>query len=220
MKGALFRVLAFLCALYVASPTLAAPRLAMDLGHFADQLEFYYQKPRPRELPRIVERMEQMGALKRADGRLLVAAFLAELARAGKIDLATLGSANASRERRHTLAWSARLAGNPDYSVYLTDDDAALKKQLAASPSSLKDWPAEATASRMRLAAFGACGDAAWIEQITDVALANGSGAGTARAILYDATRRHPLVRARLKARLEKARGNERELLWLILGEK
>ena len=194
----------------------------MGLEHYIPQLEFYYQNPRPKKLSQILRQLDKNGVLNYADNRLMIAAFLSELARKGKVDLKSLAPANAKINLRHTLLWSARLAGEKAYSLLspalITDRDKTLASQLEHVPYSLRDWRLEPAVVRMYVAAFMASGDEIWIEALIDAALLqNSSVAAASRAILFDSASRHRPIRERLEKRANSAAGDEKEILTLIL---
>lgn len=193
----------------------------MGMEHFAAQLEYYYQKPRPEKLALIISRLNESGALNRADNRLMIAAFLSELSRAGKLDLQNFASFR-DKNMRHTLLWSAKLAGDKVYdrlsTRILATKDAALKRQLEVTPSSLKKWPLEPSVTRMYISAFMANGDPKWIEELIDAAFhPDDAISRSARALLYDSASRHPIIRRTLEQRSKKGSEEEKEILDLIL---
>ncbi|MDE5832332.1 MAG: hypothetical protein K2H64_05005, partial [Desulfovibrio sp.] len=103
MNKIFFFAAALVVLLLAESAAFPRPlRTSMGLEHYAAQLEFYYQKPRPEKLRPIMAKLASAGVLDRADNRPLIAAFLSELARSGGIDLKKLFPEKMSRAQRHT----------------------------------------------------------------------------------------------------------------------
>lgn len=242
MRALLLLVLAFGLLAATVSPA-AEMHVTKGLTHYARDMEFYYQKPRPEVLPGLLRTLAAQGVLGHGEKRLVAAAFLAELARRRGVSLESLaGSAQAlpgeaSVDARRTLAWAAHLAALPNrqqlLDSLLTDRDATLRGQITRSPAPLSAWQLnEPSVPRMFWGAYMASGDTAWLDRLLDgverYARLNAAGrqgepgfAGNAAAaaLLYDMAPRHPGVQERVRARLAGASGPEAAALRLILRE-
>lgn len=245
MSGRWFFALALLLACAVAAlPGLAAEmQLSKGVAHYARDMEFYYQAPRPEVLPGLLRTLAGQGVLNHGEKRLVVASFLAELAArrmASLEDLAAVAQAmggEGGADARRTVAWAAHLAGMPQEQQLqdrlLTPQDATLRGLIGRSPTPLSAWPVnEPTVPRMFWGAYMASGDAAWLDRLIDAALhyARLNAAGrqgepgfaanaAAAALLYDMAPRHPRVREQVRARLNGTSGAETAALRLILRE-
>ena len=242
MRVLLMLVLAL--AALAQTPCLAAEmHVTKGLTHYARDMEFYYQKPRPEVLPGLLRTLASQGVLGHGEKRLVTAAFLAELARGRKVSLEALGQGTqslpgeAGADARRTLAWAAHLAGLPNegqlLDSLLTDRDATLRGQITRSPAPLAAWQAnEPSVPRMFWGAYMASGDAAWLDRLLDAAerYAGLNAAGrqgepgfaanaAAAALLYDVAPHHAGVRERVRARLAGASGPEADALRLVLRE-
>ena len=104
-------------ALATVPARAAEMQLSKGVAHYARDMEFYYQAPRPEILLGLLRTLAGQGVLSHGEKRLVVAAFLAELAArrmASLDDLATGAQAmdgEAGADARRTLAWAAHLAG-------------------------------------------------------------------------------------------------------------
>lgn len=234
----LFFSLVCLCApVFCGEASAASLLLSKSLPHYAAEMEFYYQKPRPEMLQGLMRALNDSGALAKGETRLMTAAFLAELAK-NNLDLERLwpGDGAKWRDLRGTLAWSARLAQSPrekEFLQYLRNhSDAILAGQIAASPAPLSRWNvlSEKSVPQMFWGAFMAGGDAAWLDRIIEAALfqaraaERGAGNGpaarvgaAAAASLYELAPRHPLAVKRLKAALRGKSAAEKRMLGIIL---
>lgn len=234
--------LALAFAIMAAAPRLAAEvRLSKGLPHYARDMEFYYQNPRPEILPGLLRTLADEGALAHGEKRLMVASFLAELAGRNMASLDDLAvgvrdtGGGAGVDARRTLAWAAHLARHPRerrlLDQLLTARDATLRGHIGRSPAPLSAWTVnEPTVPRMFWGAYMASGDAAWLDRLIDAALryarlnaAGRQGApdfaanAAAAALLYDMAPRHARLRERVRERLEGLSGVEAATLRLIL---
>ncbi|MDE7241753.1 translation initiation factor 2 [Desulfovibrio sp.] len=239
------RTLVFLVLALVAlarMPCLAAEmHVTKGLTHYARDMEYYYQKPRPEVLPGLLRTLASQGVLGHGEKRLVVAAFLGELARQRMASLEALGQGTealpgeAGADARRTLAWAAHLGGLPGETQLLdsllTDKDVILRGQITRSPAPLSAWQAnEPAVPRMFWGAYMASGNPAWLDRLLDeaerYARLNAAGrqgepgfaaSAAAAALLYDMAPRHAGVRERARARLAGANGPEADALRLIL---
>ena len=180
MRGAV--ALALVCALALAAlgPCSAAEmQLSKGVTHYARDMEFYYQKPRPEVLPGLLRTLAAQGVLGHGEKRLVVAAFLGELAARRKTSLESLAAgagalpAGAAADARRTLAWAAHLGGLSQerqlLDRLLTPADATLRAHIARSPAPLAAWqPGEPAVPRMFWGAYMASGDTAWLDRLID----------------------------------------------------
>lgn len=245
MRGAASLTLALALILTAFAPCRAAEmQLSKGVTHYARDMEFYYQKPRPEVLPGLLRTLATQGVLGHGEKRLVVAAFLGELAAKRKASLETLADgagalpAGAAADARRTLAWAAHLGGlsqEPQLlQRLLTPADATLRAHIGRSPAPLAAWqPNEPAVPRMFWGAYMASGDAAWLDRLIDAALGYArlnaagrqgepgfAGSAAAAALLYDMAPRHAGVQERVRARLAGADGPEADTLRLILREK
>lgn len=218
----------------------AAPRLMLSKGlpHYAREMEYYYQKPRPEILKELLPVFSRNGALGKSENRLMLAAFLAELVRKNQIKPQMLvDEANSlGKDARHTVAWCIHLAQTPGEKEYLgrllNAGEKYLLAQILHSPASLAAWNIrqEKSVLQMYWAAFMASGNSTWLERIIDLALqyarsgdpgrhadADFATGEAAAASLYDFAPRHPLVAQRLKSRLPAKSPGEQKMIFLIL---
>lgn len=228
-------VLCFICQVYCGF-VHAAPLIHFSKSspHYARDMEFYYQNPRPEVLQGLLNSFARDGVLARSENRLMLGAFLAELARHGGFNLRkfAMDNSNSDHDSRQTLAWSMRLAGLAGWEAIadklLNEADAPLAGQLRRMPANLAEWNihAEKSVQQMYWGAFMASGNITWVDAIIDLALASASSypsrheqelSNTAAASLYDLAPRHPPVAARLRARLDGSQARERQIMETIL---
>ncbi|MBD5646433.1 MAG: translation initiation factor 2 [Desulfovibrio sp.] len=242
MQTLVFLVLA-LVALVPAPCPAAEMQITKGLTHYARDMEYYYQKPRPEVLPGLLRTLAGQGVLGHGEKRLVTAAFLAELARERKASLEKLGEGTqafpgeARADVRRTLAWAAHLAGLADeaqlLASLLTEKDATLRGQISRSPAPLSAWQAnEPAVPRMFWGAYMASGNPLWLDRLLNeaerYARLNAAGrqgepgfaaSAAAAALLYDMAPRHAAVKERVRARLAGASGPEADALRLMLRE-
>lgn len=220
-------------------PTGHALDISKTPRHYADEMEFFYQKPRPEIIPDLFRSFYRHGILADPEKRLFLAAFLAELARNGQVPLARLQNeaADLGKDAIHTVAWSLHLAQIPEESEilqqFLGEDALVLLSQIKRTPAPLSAWQMrEKAVLQMYWAAFMATGNNFYLDKIIDAALRYGHlkacgqwggeayqvGAAAASS-LYELSRRHPKVRQRLEARLLAANASDRQTIGLMLGE-
>lgn len=234
--------LALALAIMAPMPSSAAEvRLTKSLPHYARDMEFYYQAPRPEILPGLLRTLADEGVLAHGEKRLVVASFLAELAGRDMTSLDDLAAGishtdgAAGANARRTLAWAAHLARHPRepqlLDRLLTAHDATLRGHIGRSPAPLAAWTVhEPTVPRMFWGAYMASGDTAWLDRLIEAALryARLNAAGrqgepdftanaAAAALLYDMAPRHARLQERVRARLEGLSGVEAATLHLIL---
>lgn len=245
MGGRRFFALALLlaCAVVAVPAHAAEMQLSKGVAHYARDMEFYYQAPRPEVLPGLLRTLAARGVLGHGEKRLVVASFLAELAarRMASLDELAAGvqamGGDAGADARRTLAWAAHLARVPHerqlQDTLLGPQDATLRGLIGRSPAPLSAWAVnEPTVPRMFWGAYMASGDAAWLDRLIDSTLhyARLNAAGrqgesgfaanaAAAALLYDMAPRHPKVQARVRGRLNSVSGAEAAALRLILRE-
>ena len=230
-------------ALATVPARAAEMQLSKGVAHYARDMEFYYQSPRPEILPGLLRTLAGQGVLGHGEKRLVVAAFLAELAarRMASLDDLAAGAqamdGEAGADARRTLAWAAHLAAASQESrlldMLLTPRDATLRAHIGRSPAPLSAWAMnEPTVPRMYWGAYMASGDVVWLDRLIDAALdyAKLNVAGrqgepgfaakaAAAALLYDMAPRHDKVRERVRARLPGTSDAEATALRLILHE-
>lgn len=220
--------------------------LSKSLPHYARDMEFYYQRPRPEVLPGLLDALARSGALGHAEKRLMTAAFLAGVLDASTADAAPLAQTLADRavrlegahgrDARHCLAWAIHLARLPDEAALLGrllgPQDMALKTQICRSPAPLQAWnpESEPAVPRMYWGAFMATGNTALLDALINDALRYGrlnaagrqadpsfAACASAAALLYDMAPRHEAVRERVAQRLAATDGPEARTLRQIL---
>lgn len=242
MRAALLLFLA-LAALAQTTCLAAEMHVTKGLPHYARDMEFYYQNPRPEILPGLLRTLADQGVLGHGEKRLVAAAFLGELESQRPATLETLAQSarglpgEAGADARRTLAWAAHLARIPNEQGFLdsllTARDDTLRGHIGRSPAPLSSWEAnEPTVPSMFWGAYMASGDTAWLDRLMDAAAryaelnaagrqgGPGFAAGaTAAALLYDMAPRHARVQAGVRARLARAKGPEADTLRLILRE-
>ncbi|MBD5538414.1 MAG: translation initiation factor 2, partial [Desulfovibrio sp.] len=135
-----------------ATPGAAEMQLSKGVTHYARDMEFYYQKPRPEVLPGLLRTLATQGVLGHGEKRLVVAAFLGELAAKRKASLEALADGadalpdGAAADARRTLAWAAHLGGLSQerqlLDRLLTPADATLRAHIGRSPAPLAAWQA------------------------------------------------------------------------------
>ncbi|MDE6735149.1 MAG: translation initiation factor 2 [Desulfovibrio sp.] len=244
MRGLAAFALVCSLALLAFSPCGAAEmQLSKGVTHYARDMEFYYQKPRPEVLPGLLRTLATQGVLGHGEKRLVVAAFLGELAAKRKASLEALAEGAktlpgaAAADARRTLAWAAHLGGLSNerqlLDRLLTPGDATLRAHMGRSPAPLAAWQVgEPAVPRMFWGAYMASGDAAWLDRLIDAALsyarlnaagrqgeAGFAGSAAAAALLYDMAPRHASVQERVRTRLAGESGPEADTLRLILRE-
>lgn len=216
-------------------------QLSKGVPHYARDMEFYYQTPRPEILPGLLRTLAEQGVLTHGEKRLMVASFLAELAvqrMASLEDLAAGAQAiksEAGINAQRTLAWAVHLAHLPNeqqlLDTLLTPNDATLRGHIERSPAPLSAWAVkEPTVPRMFWGAYMASGDVAWLDRLINAALhyarLNAAGrqgeqdfaaSAMAAALLYDMAPRHARVQEHVRARLNGSNGAEADTLRLIL---
>lgn len=211
---------------------------SMSLPHYAREMEFYYQKPRPKTLPTLFRGLYVGGALDQNDKRLMVAAFFAALALEKKLDLKSLEplARSLGDDALKTLAWSVHLANlkNGDALVQsLLGGNQLLIRQIGESPAPLDKWAplAEPATLQMYWTAFMATGKNIWLDDIIKSALEYGRLKSQGRwqehdyqvgrlaaSSLFEFSKTHPRVRQRLQYFLKNSKnGAQRELLRQIL---
>lgn len=220
------RVLLFLWLLFLPI-TASAMNYSMTLQKYADEIEYFYERPRMELLYGMLGVMDRGGKLANAEKRMFAAAFLAELLKEKRIDLNKLRAKNApnSRNVNEVLAWAAHLAGvRREVWSKLIAGRKLLIKHIASTPNRLESWQPlwEKSVIDMYWAAFMASGKEKWIDGIIRAALhlahnPDGAVARHAAATLYEYAPRHAKARARLEARQKSADEAERALIGQML---
>lgn len=205
----------------------AGLQLNMGLPHYAQEMEFYYLRPHPEGLARLLGALESNGVLATAENRLMTAAFFAQLMRNRAVELAPLAEACRDREGMHTLAWAVHLAGSQDERLLLDTitqkGDRTLAAQIKRAPADLAAWaPAkEFSTLLMFLGAFMATGNEKWLDPIISAALARPGAhslsrlSGQAAALLYEYAPRHAAISRRVA--FFQSKGNPDPVLQTIL---
>ena len=230
-----------LLSLYLPSPVLAAPSqpyASKKMAHYARDMEFYYLEQRPEVLPGMLRAFEREGGLAKAENRLMLAAFYAELVQRQPALFDSLLTAQPplGRPGRHVLAWTAHLAQLPDADRrilgLLDRQDDALIRQLERSPRHISQWDiwAEPAVQQLYWGAFMASGNMAWLDTLIMAALRYGplQAAGRQKeaafaisaavaASLYELAPRHARIRQRLEALLPTVQEQEAEVIRTIL---
>lgn len=228
--------LLFLCLFF--APPLLALELSKGLPHYMREMEFYYQNPRPEILGPLLQNLNSKRLLASGENRFMLAAFLAELARNGKLNLREFVNRHKAmgKDVSHALAWAVHLSGLPDEDALLKQildsNEKPFLAQIRRAPRRLLSWPlsAEKSVLQMYWTAFMASGDPAYPDAIIQSALnlarrqdspsrqADPHGTGSAAAAsLYDFAPSHKIVRERVMASLKGKRGNEEKILKMIL---
>lgn len=220
----------FCClALVFFNSQACALNTALAPGRYADIMEFYYKKPQPDLLKPMLRSFADAGWLNHAETRLSVAAFLAELARNGRLNLRKFSREiyGLGHNARITLAWAFHLSGldktPAKFEKLLSEEDKRLAAQIQESPAHLKNWDpaAESSVLGMYWSAFMASGNLAYIDAIIaqSLNLRNFKAAEKAAASLYDYAPRHEKVSGRIRDYIRKAKPNAKERLKTMLGE-
>lgn len=233
MKKKLFIIyfIIIICLFYFFSPQYAkAIKLEMNLDHFAQDMEFYYQNPRPEIIEPLLKHLYKSKVLMQADKRLMIAAFLGELARKEKINLAKISKslANLSRPVRHTIAWGVHLARLPDeeqiLNKLLNSNDEILKNQIKKSPGFLENWTTatDPVIIQMYWGAFMASGKPDWIDTLIKCTFILSEHPGNdfgnkAAASLYEYAPRHKIIEERIKYAARSANPGQISILNTIL---
>lgn len=228
----------WLLAATLAPTTLQALNMGLNLAHYAQDMEFYYQRPRPGIIAPMLRDFERSGVLAQAEKRLMVAAFMAEALQSYPDLAAGLGSLGAGlgSNGRLTLAWAVRLAGlpgsGPMLATLLKGAPPALVRQIGGCPTPLGRWPISGEKSTLQMywASFMASGKKIWVQKIVraacEYARLNDRGRQgdpgfavlqAAAATLYEMAPRHATVRSCVSEVLAKASGAEARALALIL---
>lgn len=216
-----------LCLLSILIFPLRSPAASLYLNkstpHYARELEFYYQKPRPEMLPDMLKSFGQSGILENAEKRLFIAAFLASLLETHAIDIPTLVKGIQQRDAAHTIALAIHLA-HPAYDLtpFLPSADQNLVPQITRLPSPLASWnPAwEKSALDVHWGAFMATGSNFWLDRIINCAIgyAHGTtGSAPCAATLYDYAPRHKAIVRRIEHFLPTLKESEQQVLKTIL---
>lgn len=236
----LFAILLSIAMLMGASAPMPAAGLQLSKGlhHYSLEMEYYYQKPRPQLLKDILSAFYRSGALGKSENRMMVAAFLAQLVKKGRVKMDNLikDALSLGRDARHTVAWCAHLSQTSLEKKYLAQllgpEDKYLKEQIGRTPAPLEAWSinSEKTVVQMYWAAFMASGETLWLDRIINLALryarsgdpgrhpdADFAIGAEAAASLYDFAPRHPLVVKRLKGALPGKEGGEKKMINIIL---
>jgi len=208
-------------------PAQPALNLSKTPRHYAQEMEFYYLKPRPEMLAPMLAAFERCGLLANAEKRMFVAAFLSALAGSGKLDLMTLADQSVQDGNVClTMAWAAHLCASKDEPIFLQKllerNVTIAAAQIKRSPAPLNAWdPAwEKSVLNMYWAAFMATGDNIWLDKIIRTALGyarNLKGGGEAAASLYEYAPRHPAIKERLENARKSARERENAVIEEIL---
>lgn len=218
---------AFICLLLACSILGPVPCVALNLGktpaHYAQELEYYYLRPRPEMLPPMLESFDRSGQLADGEKRMFIASFLAALAQEGKVKLPEFRSCKLGPQGELTIAWAA----------YLNGDDALATQMLRAwpdwvgtqmrkRPARLEQWDPtwEKSVLGMFWAAFLATGSDRWLDTIIDGALKHAhhnKGGSLVAASLYDYAPRHEAIIQRVKTRLPQLKEDEAQILETIL---
>lgn len=213
--------------------------LTKGVTHYARDMEYYYQKPRPEILTPLIVNFVKNGVCAKSENRLMLAAFLAELASAGKFDpLPFIDSPELNvRDAKHMLAWTFHLSGMQEedklLAKVLRPEEKALIGQIKNSPQRLTDWSLKLDPSVLQMywSAFMANGNPVYLDKIIRAALQCADPPGTltkneytlcaaAAASLYDFAPRHPAIIERVRASLSNRGEKEKKILYLILREE
>ncbi len=210
----------------------------MSLPHYVRELEFYYQKPRPKILPALFKGLDEAGVLGQNDKRLMLAAFFAALALEKKLDLQSLEpiARKLGENALKTLAWSVHLANCKNGSSLvesLLDGNRLLADQIGETPAPLDKWAplSEPATLQMYWMAFMATGKNSWLDDIIKSALEFGRLKSQGRwrehdyqvgrlaaSSLFEFAKTHPRVQKRLQYFLTNSKTNsQREILRQIL---
>lgn len=200
---------------------------SLGVGHYADVMEFWHQKPQPRLLSPLLRTMAGKGQLDRPEKQMFFGAFLSRLLDRGEIswkDFAACCMPLPASGKR-ACAWAGHLGGIPeadiDRSGLLDEGDAVFMSQLRKTPADLRKWqPREPAIIQMLWGAFMADGDVGWLAPVLKCALDEDGQSAVFRAAaasFWQYAPRHAEVAALLKARLAGADARERKLLEAML---
>lgn len=236
-------ITAIACALMTAlmlcqCPPATALMLSKGLIHYARDMEFYYEQPRPENLRQLLRGFERAGVLGQAEKRMMIAAFLGEAMSGNEGAALSLRASGQQlgQQARQTLAWAVRL-GNPPRAAewleaLLAGASEILRGQIMGCPASLAAWDItrETSVLQMYWGAFMASGRREWVAEIVraacEYARLNASGrqrdpsfavCRAAAASLYEMAPRHAAVRACVADVLRSASGPEARTLTVIL---
>lgn len=217
---------AALLLILIFCPGISQPAqlyLNKSAPHYAQEIEFYYLKPRPEMLPDMLKSFGQSGLLENAEKRLFIASFLAALIQNDSLDIYQLARQIQQRDASHAIALALHLARpGANISALLQPADQDLVPQITRLPTPLANWdPAwEKSALDLHWAAFMATGSNFWLDRIISCAInyAHGAeGSAAAAATLYDYAPRHPAIIQRLESFIPRLKESEQEVLKTIL---
>ena len=233
---------ALLGALLLCLPRPASALvLSKGLIHYARDMEFYYEQPRPESLIQLLRGLERAGVLGNAEKRMMVAAFLGEAMSRDKAAASSLRASGQQlgQQATQTLAWAVRLGNPPQAAEWLAGllmgASEILRGQIMACPASLASWDItrETSVLQMYWGAFMASGRREWVAEIVRAACVyarlNASGrprdpafsvCRAAAASLYEMAPRHAAVRACVADALRTASGAEATALTIILQQR
>lgn len=196
--------------------------------HYYEEMEKYYQKPRPEMLAGILQVFGMGGILANAKKRMFLAAFLSELVKNSQVGLDDLAAGNFSRaDVRATLAWIAHLSGcKPDkVAALLGLENNILMNQILNTPQELRAWNPEWEESTVDMywGAFMATGDRYWVDAIITAALnfassGKGKPGRYAAATLYDYLPRHEKIGSIVRGYAHTSNPAHKAMLRQLLG--
>lgn len=237
-KAICFLILAAAVAVLATGEALAAIALSKSNAHYANDMEFYYQKPRMEVLPGILRVFDRDGLLHQRDKQLVLASFFAQVIRTNPQTRQRIFSEQTKigDDGRRTLAWTVHLAGLANEGELLAGllgkEDEVLRRQMERCPRDLAQWDilSEPSVLQMYWGAFYASGDNRYLDPIIEAAMRYAKLKSTGRktdpsfavctnaaATLYDMVPRHPSVQTRVQLFLRDRHGAEAETLQTIL---
>lgn len=200
---------------------------SLGVGHYANVMEFWHQKPQPELLRPLLRTLTEKGQLAMPEKQMFLGAFFSRLLSRGELSWRDFAQycAGLPASGKRACAWAAHLGGIPEQEMtragFLDGSEALFAVQLRKTPENLRAWtPREPAIIQMFWAAFMADGDSAWLEPVLACALGENCQPAASRAAaasFWEYAPRHGEAADLLKARLARADSRERKLLEAML---
>lgn len=225
--------LSFLLFIALACEVAPAAEFTLGSAHYANIVEFWYQKPDPDKLFPLLRTFNEKKLLDRPETQLFFGSFLSRLLGRGEIDKEELliWTEPLGRTGARICLWAFHLANIPaaftEESGLLSRSGEIFNSQVKKTPPDLAAWSMDEPAIvNMFWSAFMADGNIKWVERIIETALKlNKSGndksantaAHAAAASLWQYAPRHQKVRQALQIAAAKASGQDKKFFATIL---